>query len=136
MFAACACEGIGSAGSAVFQPKDLDKEDCWNACPAYYYQGSAHACCAYRVWITSQAGNVFSYLVSATEAILFQVQLMSSSGRTKNLEKDHDKKAKCEVNRAQRNGLETRHLAKSNSRYIVFPRELLGLSSHLTTYFS
>ena len=43
----------GKTDLRVFQPKDLDKEDCWNACPAYYYQGSAHACCAYRVWIIS-----------------------------------------------------------------------------------
>ena len=40
--------------------------------------------------------------------VLFQFHLMSSRGRTENLEKD--KKAKCEVNRAQSNGLETRHL--------------------------
>ena len=43
------CSHARTARSAMFQPKDLDKEDCWNACPAYYYQGSAHACCAYRV---------------------------------------------------------------------------------------
>ena len=44
------CSHARTARSARLQAKDLHKGNCWNACPASYCQGSAHAC-AYKVWI-------------------------------------------------------------------------------------